>query len=103
MVGDPLGGSVGLGRRLEPALGQKLGQQLAVVDHLVAAPELGVLVGDGIEAMGTLGDHPCDPDLTEGGDVLQGAVGTRAHSRRRAGSPVQASRDPRMAKSMPAR
>ncbi len=70
MVGDraPLAPAL---TRLQPALTQQLGQELGVVDHLVVAPHLGILVGEGVEAMGTLRDHLAHPQVGKGLDVRE--------------------------------
>ncbi len=92
------------GDRREPALAHELGEQLAVMDDLVAPAEVGVLVGERVEAV-RAARRRCGatPGPVERGDVLLGE-GWKTYSfpMRRAGSPLQASRGPRIAKSRPA-
>ena len=65
---DPLGGG-------ELALLDQAGQQLGVVDDLVGAAELGVLVGDGVEAVRAAGHDRLRRGLVQGLDVLLGQHG----------------------------
>ena len=66
VVGDRLT----VANRINSSFVNELHQELAVMYHLVVATELGILVAEGIEAMGTLGDDLGDSEIIERGDVL---------------------------------
>ena len=51
--------------RREPALAHERGEQLGVVDHLVVAAEVGVLVGERVEAVRAVGDDLGHAGLVE--------------------------------------
>ena len=77
VIGDPPGflaavhRSVAGGERSPP---QQFGQQLRVVYHLVVPAQLRVFVGQGVEAVRTLGDHLLNSQGVEGLDVLEGQL-----------------------------
>ncbi len=62
------GGLERLGRP-DPAAGDQLLDDLGVVDHLEGAPELRVLVADGVEAVRAMGDDLLEAVLLHGLDV----------------------------------
>ena len=63
------------GRGGQLALGDKAGEQLGVVDHLVTGAQLGVLVRDRVEAVRAGGHDRARGGLVEGLDVLLGQHG----------------------------
>ena len=70
MVHHPLV-EAGTGHVQASVVDQRL-EELGVVDHLVVPAELGILVGQGVEAVGALGDDLLNPHLIEGLNVLHG-------------------------------
>ena len=68
MIGDA---PVAAGGR-DPPLAHQLGQQLRVVHHVVAAAEVGILVGEGVEAVRARGDDLARAGLVQRLDVLLG-------------------------------
>ena len=91
-------------RGVEPALAHERGEQLGVVEHLVAAAEVGVLVGERVEAVRAAGDDLRHAAPRSSVATFSCAAAWKTYSLpiRRAGSPVQPSRGPRIAKSTPA-
>ena len=100
VVGDRLVARNGL----EPPLPDELGEKLRVMHDLVAATEVGVLGTERVEAVRAARDdlrHPASSSVS----TFCRACAWKVYSSpiRRAGSPVQPSRGPRIATSRPAR
>ena len=101
MVGD---GGLHRPFRHQAALVDQPPQQLGVVDDLVVAAQVGVLAGQGVEAVGAGGDPFLAPTPSKV-SMFCWAWSWYRYSlpSRRAGSPVQNSRGPSTAKRTPAR